>query len=83
MAKTCERCGATCIWGKRKGYAPKQPGAFELLDAEPSPIGIFVIIDGRMQVADVGTDPDVPKYTPHRATCARQQGRERAAMERA
>lgn len=77
MAKACDRCGEPVRWLKRKGYHPKAPKAWVLLDAEPSPIGTHAVADDRI-VPDDEAPQDAQRFTPHRATCA-EQGRSRVA----
>lgn len=69
MASCKQGCGAPVFWAKRPGKKPYEPGAFVLLDAEPSPVGIYEIIDGRVVPIGHETAPDAKRYTPHSAMC--------------
>lgn len=66
----CRSCFAPIRWVKRPGKRPHEKGAFVALDPEPSNVGIYLIVDDRLHLADIGTPKDAPRFTPHSAMCS-------------
>lgn len=75
----CQRCSATIMWGKRKGYDPRERGAFIALEPGPTPHGLYAMVDERV-VPDTDAPADAPRYAPHAVFCEAEGKRRRSAL---
>jgi hypothetical protein len=63
MTDRCRSCDAPIVW------ALTEKGARMPLDAEPTPAGSLVLVDGIARRPQIGEDVPYLQYVSHFATC--------------